>query len=264
MLMRVICILLCLFLANRIEAGEPSLAKHLAFVASIEGELPACGQPIRLPLPRQLIALTRRDFADLRLFDDIGVEIPYVIYDESADRRNEKRFYIQVAAFERQNQSLLPESETETFVLCRWTRRERISRDLLGGMAGFDNEVPAGWRKPYHNVAIGDRARPNLYFVPKPARRYEARFGGSGIAPPAYDLSALFSSDQAQSRHFVRWRLGDIRPNPHYRPAETAWESAWGGITLYIILSVLALGMFFWLYRLARSIPPHNGAPPAE
>jgi hypothetical protein len=38
------------------------------------------GMPVRLALPRAVITETSRGFSDLRLFDDQGTEIPYVIY----------------------------------------------------------------------------------------------------------------------------------------------------------------------------------------
>lgn len=40
--------------------------------------------PVRVPLPRQVIAATANSFADLRLFDDQRGETPYVIYPQSA------------------------------------------------------------------------------------------------------------------------------------------------------------------------------------
>jgi hypothetical protein len=54
----------------------------LRFLAPVLGELTP-DAPVRLPLPRQVLAGTAFDFADVRLFDDQGLETPYVIYAQS-------------------------------------------------------------------------------------------------------------------------------------------------------------------------------------
>ena len=79
------------------------------FLVPIVGDLTP-DVPVRLPLPRQVIAATAPGFADLRLFDDQGLEIPYVIYAQSAP--TSYTFAFQVLAYSQ-------EEEGDTIVLQR-------------------------------------------------------------------------------------------------------------------------------------------------
>ncbi len=63
--------------------GQAAVPTDLRFLAPIVGVLTP-DVPVRLPLPRQVIAATAPGFADLRLFDDQGLETPYVVYAQSA------------------------------------------------------------------------------------------------------------------------------------------------------------------------------------
>ena len=63
--------------------GYAAVPTDLRFLAPIVSELTP-DVPVRLPLPRQVIAATAPGFADLRLFDDQGLETPYVVYAQSA------------------------------------------------------------------------------------------------------------------------------------------------------------------------------------
>jgi len=62
--------------------GHAAVPTDLRFLVPIVGELTP-DVPVRLPLPRQVIATTAPGFADLRLFDDQGLETPYVVYAQS-------------------------------------------------------------------------------------------------------------------------------------------------------------------------------------
>ncbi|MBN1255653.1 MAG: hypothetical protein JXA50_10305, partial [Deltaproteobacteria bacterium] len=46
--------------------------------------------PVRLPLSREIIAETNRGFSDLRLFDDLGTEIPYCVYTQRQPKLTDK------------------------------------------------------------------------------------------------------------------------------------------------------------------------------
>ena len=62
--------------------GHAAVPTDLRFLAPVIGDMTP-DTPVRLPLPRQVIADTASDFADLRLFDDQGLETPYVVYAQS-------------------------------------------------------------------------------------------------------------------------------------------------------------------------------------
>jgi len=63
--------------------GQAAVPTDLRLLAPMVGELTP-DVPVRLPLPHQVIAATKPGFADLRLFDDQGLETPYVVYPQSA------------------------------------------------------------------------------------------------------------------------------------------------------------------------------------
>ena len=93
--------------AGWIAAGEASDPRErLAKIAPLTGEAPAGGRPVRLLLPREIIAATSRRFADLRVFDDRGREIPYAIRGETVERPVENRFPFRVTGFEPESQTL--------------------------------------------------------------------------------------------------------------------------------------------------------------
>lgn len=50
------------------------------------------GLPVRLALSRAVITETSRDFSDLRLFDNLGTEIPYVIYSQRGATQTTQSF----------------------------------------------------------------------------------------------------------------------------------------------------------------------------
>jgi len=65
-------------LAGVVNAAQPT---DFRFFSTIAEELPA-QTPVRLPLPREVIAATSNDFADVRVFDETGLETPYVIHEQ--------------------------------------------------------------------------------------------------------------------------------------------------------------------------------------
>jgi len=56
-------------LAGVVNAAQPT---DFRFFSTIAEELPA-QTPVRLPLPREVIAATSNDFADVRVFDETGL-----------------------------------------------------------------------------------------------------------------------------------------------------------------------------------------------
>jgi len=106
--------------------------------------------------------------------------------------------------------------------------------------------------------------RQNLYFVPEPGRRYELRFGGTGVAAPVYDLAVLLPTEPSKLRGLTMWQLGEPRLNSLYRPLAEEQAGRWGTVAFYAVLLLLAAGVAFWLYRLARNLPPPNASPPTE
>ena len=59
--------------------------------ASLQGD-EKTGMPVRLALPRAVITETSRGFADVRLFDDVGTEIPYCVYTQRGSKPTAKSF----------------------------------------------------------------------------------------------------------------------------------------------------------------------------
>ena len=81
--MKVCHVLLILTLAlAAVSIGHAATPTDLRFLAPVLDVLTP-EAPMRLPLPRQVIAGTAFGFADVRLFDDQGLETPYVIYAQS-------------------------------------------------------------------------------------------------------------------------------------------------------------------------------------
>ena len=63
--------------------GHAAVPADLRFLAPVSADAPP-DVPVRLPLPRQVIAATTATFSDVRLFDDQGLETPYVIHAQRA------------------------------------------------------------------------------------------------------------------------------------------------------------------------------------
>lgn len=63
--------------------------------------------PARVPLSRQVIAATSRQFADLRLLDDTGRETPYVIYAQHEPARTQRTFPLTILRQESQGEEIL-------------------------------------------------------------------------------------------------------------------------------------------------------------
>ncbi len=74
-----------LFLGAAAWAGMGHTATQTSdfrFFAEIQGQMTP-GVPARMSLPGEVIAATSRNFSDLRLFDDAGLEIPYAISEQN-------------------------------------------------------------------------------------------------------------------------------------------------------------------------------------
>lgn len=77
------------------RAVEPADFRYTAQIESrIAQDVPNC-----LPLQREIISETRNGFSDLRIFDDLGRETPYVIYGESKPQQNIKTFTFKVLSY---------------------------------------------------------------------------------------------------------------------------------------------------------------------
>ncbi|MBW1985408.1 MAG: hypothetical protein JRI53_11870 [Deltaproteobacteria bacterium] len=76
------------FAQGIVVASEVSDFKYQAPVKGEEKQTVS----VRLKLPHEIIKNTSAGFKDLRLFDDTGVEIPYVIYAQSRPKETPKYF----------------------------------------------------------------------------------------------------------------------------------------------------------------------------
>lgn len=93
--------LFVIFIVIFLLLNPASLATEQAafrYTAQIENghtkEVPNC-----LPLQREIISETRNGFSDLRVFDDLGNETPYVIYGEIKPQRRSKSFTFNVLLY---------------------------------------------------------------------------------------------------------------------------------------------------------------------
>ena len=80
-------------------AAAPAQPYSFATVAPVTGTLQP-GTPHRLALPKDFIAASRDDLADVRLVDDTGAEIPYVVYEDMVPAVIPRTFRFEVAAFD--------------------------------------------------------------------------------------------------------------------------------------------------------------------
>jgi hypothetical protein len=142
-------------------AAQP---QDFRFMAGITGDLTP-GVPVRLPLPREVIAAASNGFADLRLFDDHGQETPYVIYMQSPPQSTPVTFNFRVLSYSRsaEGEHIVlerPEDSGAFYALTLVTRahnfhqsvRIQTSQDLatweeLGSDTIFDFSARIAWRK---------------------------------------------------------------------------------------------------------------------
>ena len=83
MKVRHLCLCILLLTLATTPFGHAAVPTDLRFLAPVIGDVPP-DVPVRLPLPRQVIAATTVNFSDVRLFDDQGLETPYVIHAQRA------------------------------------------------------------------------------------------------------------------------------------------------------------------------------------
>ncbi len=89
-----------LFVSPALSAGRHAAdPKQLRFWAEISGS-PTSSRPVRLPLAQAVVAETALRFSDLRLFDDQGVETPYVIYPEYKARQTLQAFPFSIISYQ--------------------------------------------------------------------------------------------------------------------------------------------------------------------
>lgn len=110
-------LIIALLLLGTLHAAEPV---HFAVLAPIQGDLTP-QQPVRVPLPAELIRQTRTGFPDLRVFDDQGRETPYVIHTRQRVQDGTRTFTFDLVAYDRQE-------EIETLVLQRPDAIRAITR----------------------------------------------------------------------------------------------------------------------------------------
>lgn len=87
-----ICILVLIGIWEIAGAVERS---DFQFKAPLTGSKKA-GMPVRLALPLAVIAETARGLTDLRLFDDLGTEVPYCIYKQRRPEQSSAYFMWQI------------------------------------------------------------------------------------------------------------------------------------------------------------------------
>lgn len=81
------------------EQAQVAQVAQLRFWAEVDGRA-AATTPVRLPLPQAVLAETSKGFSDLRLFDDRGVETPYVIYPEYKARQTPQTFPFTIISYQ--------------------------------------------------------------------------------------------------------------------------------------------------------------------
>lgn len=90
---------LCAALVLATGAAQAVTPTQFRSHAPVAGELPV-GQPVRLPLPREVFAASEHTLHDVRLFDDTGAETPFVIYQEPLQATDDPPFQFEVVSYE--------------------------------------------------------------------------------------------------------------------------------------------------------------------
>ena len=86
----------CLLTTTAATAGpSPSDFRSLA---TIQGDF-SPNAPVSVPLSREIIAEAKHDFADVRVFDDMDQEIPFVIYKQTQAHETPKSFAFEIVSY---------------------------------------------------------------------------------------------------------------------------------------------------------------------
>jgi hypothetical protein len=80
-------------------SAGPTAPSEFRYAASVEGDFRA-DEAARVRLPVHVIGRIAYDFSDLRVYDDRGEEVPYVIHKERRPAVNPSRFEFKVLSYE--------------------------------------------------------------------------------------------------------------------------------------------------------------------
>lgn len=94
---RALLITLCLGVTLVAYTATPT--NFFRYFSVIEGEL-AADQPHGLIIPRTVIMRTQRNYSDLRLIDDLGSEIPFVIYPQVRPLEFRQTFTLEILSYD--------------------------------------------------------------------------------------------------------------------------------------------------------------------
>ncbi len=87
----------CLFNASTANAGpSPS---DFRFIATVDGKS-SPNEPISIPLSREIILEAKHNFVDVRVFDDTGLETPYVIYKQTQAHETPKSYVFEIVSYD--------------------------------------------------------------------------------------------------------------------------------------------------------------------
>lgn len=98
---RTLLVAIGLVATARAQATSPS---DFMFQAVITGETTP-GLPMRVSLGQGVLSATQRDFADLRVFDDLGRETPYVIYEQTEAPKRTSTFAFEIVSYDTSGES---------------------------------------------------------------------------------------------------------------------------------------------------------------
>ena len=99
--MRCLCqgmVAACLLSTTTPATAGPS-PSDFRFTTAIQGDYPP-NAPVSVPLSREIMAETKPDFADVRVFDDMGQETPYVIYKQTEAHKTPKPFVFEIVSYD--------------------------------------------------------------------------------------------------------------------------------------------------------------------
>jgi hypothetical protein len=129
--------------------SEKVSPERFAFTAAVQGEV-TDGTPARLALPAEVIAETKGNSSDLRLFDSQGAEVPYAIQEERTSAQSASQFAFNTLSY-------LPGEASETIVLEKPEKSGPFaSVEIMTGARDFQKAVrieTSGDRKEWKPVA---------------------------------------------------------------------------------------------------------------
>ena len=96
---RIACLVCCWLLLTAAARAGSVETSQFRYAVDVTGTV-VPDTPVKLTLSEEVVSMASLGFKDLRLFDDRGMEVPYVIYNEIVPGEKETSFVFKVRSFE--------------------------------------------------------------------------------------------------------------------------------------------------------------------